>query len=492
MAGVKISALPAVPAAPQLTDIMPEVQPPVGGVTYKVTLNQLLTLFQANIQIAESQVTNLVTDLAAKVNRSGDTMTGFLILNADPVLPLGAATKQYVDSIAQGLNILTACYAASTVALTVTYSNGVAGVGATLTNAGAQATFSIDGVTPPLNSRILIKNQVSTFQNGIYTVTNVGSGATNWILTRATDYDQASEINPGDFVLINFGTANTATAWIETATVTTVGTDPILWSAFGSVVALPLALASGGTGAALTASNGGIFYSTATTGAILAGTATARQMLQSGATAPPAWSTSTWPATTTINQILFSSAANVVGGISTANSSILITSAGGVPSFSTTIPSHTTDSITFSPTTHGLVGTNTNDAAAAGYVGELQQVIISSGSAVSLTTNTAANVATLSLGAGDWDLYGNVDIVAASVGASFFICWISSISATAPAQPLFNGLNLTTALIQSTTSLNAPFATIQLNGTTNVFLSAFATFAGTLSVCGGLYARRRR
>lgn len=94
-----------------------------------------------------------------------------------------------------------------------------------------------------------------------------------------------------------------------------------------------LALSKGGTNANLTASLGGIFYSTATAGAILSGTATARQMLQSGASAAPTWSTATWPATTTINQLLYSSAANVVGGVTAANSAILASTSTGVPTF---------------------------------------------------------------------------------------------------------------------------------------------------------------
>jgi hypothetical protein len=108
----------------------------------------------------------------------------------------------------------------------------------------------------------------------------------------------------------------------------------------------PITLAQGGTNANLTASNGGIFYSTATAGAILAGTATARQMLQSGATGAPAWSTSTWPATTTANAVLFSSATNTVGEIASAASAVLITSVGSVPSFSQTLPSAVQTNIT--------------------------------------------------------------------------------------------------------------------------------------------------
>ena len=100
---------------------------------------------------------------------------------------------------------------------------------------------------------------------------------------------------------------------------------------------LPTSLALGGTNAALTASNGGIFYSTASAGAILSGTATANQMLQSGASGAPSWSTATYPATTTANQLLYSSSNNVVGGLSTTGSTCLVTNSSGVLSLSSSM-----------------------------------------------------------------------------------------------------------------------------------------------------------
>lgn len=103
-----------------------------------------------------------------------------------------------------------------------------------------------------------------------------------------------------------------------------------------------LGLTRGGTAASLTASNGGIVYSTASDLAILAGTATAGQMLQSGASTTPAWSTSTYPATNAVNTLLYASSANVMAALATANSSVLVTSAGGVPSLSTTLPASLT------------------------------------------------------------------------------------------------------------------------------------------------------
>jgi hypothetical protein len=90
---------------------------------------------------------------------------------------------------------------------------------------------------------------------------------------------------------------------------------------------LPTSLALGGTNANLTASNGGIFYSTGSAGAILSGTATANQILLSGSSSAPAWSTTTYRATTTANELLYSSDTNIVGGLSTANSACLVSDA---------------------------------------------------------------------------------------------------------------------------------------------------------------------
>lgn len=163
---------------------------------------------------------------------TGGTLTGDLTLNGNPSTPNQAANKAYVDAISGGFDFTNSCYAGSTVSLTATYANGAAGIGATLTNSGTQAAFSIDGVSPAINSRILIKNQSSTFQNGIYDLTVVGSGATNWVLTRSSDYDTSVEIQPGNIVAVDFGTSNAGTTWLQTATVTIVGTDPILFSQF--------------------------------------------------------------------------------------------------------------------------------------------------------------------------------------------------------------------------------------------------------------------
>ena len=135
------------------------------------------------------------------------------------------------------------------------------------------------------------------------------------------------------------GTAVTAATQSPLTNNTTVSTTAYTDSAVAAgAVTFPISFAHGGTNANLTASNGGVFYSTSSAGAILSGTATALQMLQSGASGAPSWSTATYPATTTVNQLLYSSSANTVVGLATANNSILATGAGGIPALTTSLP----------------------------------------------------------------------------------------------------------------------------------------------------------
>jgi len=128
------------------------------------------------------------TTLSADLNANSNKITNL----AAPTNAGDAANKAYVDGVAEGLHIHAASYAATTANLNATYSNGTSGVGATLTNAGTQAAFTTDGVSPAINARILVKSQTNTFENGIYTLTTVGTVSTNWVLTRATDFDTAA------------------------------------------------------------------------------------------------------------------------------------------------------------------------------------------------------------------------------------------------------------------------------------------------------------
>jgi hypothetical protein len=126
------------------------------------------------------------------------------VASGTPSQALELVTKQYVDNIASGINAHDAVVAATTGALTATYNNNTNGIGATLTNSGAQSALVIDNVSLLSGDRVLVKNQATTLQNGIYVVTTVGTGSTNWVLTRASDYDQsiAGEVAAGDTTFV--------------------------------------------------------------------------------------------------------------------------------------------------------------------------------------------------------------------------------------------------------------------------------------------------
>ena len=165
--------------------------------------------------------------------------------------------KLYVDSTAQGLNFHEACQYASTANFTAAYNNGVSGVGATLTNSGALAAFAIDGYTfvspGDIGKRVLIKDQTTASENGVYTVTTVGSGAIAWVLTRATDFDTAgtgaNQIDAGDFFYILNGTAYANTSWVQqTPLPITVGVTSIVFIQFGAAFSGVASFSAGTTG----------------------------------------------------------------------------------------------------------------------------------------------------------------------------------------------------------------------------------------------------
>jgi hypothetical protein len=184
------------------------------------------TVDGVDIAARDADLTTTTNTANAALPKAGGTMTGNLVLNADPTASLQAATKQYVDTIAAaGIHYHTPARVEAPANLPSTYDNGTSGVGATLTNSGTQVAIVIDGIALSSSDRVLVYQQTDPAHNGVYTVTTVGSVSTNWVLTRATDADSYGPSDPdalgqGDAFFISAGDTGAG----ETYVMTTVGT----------------------------------------------------------------------------------------------------------------------------------------------------------------------------------------------------------------------------------------------------------------------------
>ena len=179
-----------------------------------------------------------------------------ITLTQNPTAALDVATKQYVDNlVATGIVYHTPVkyeVPNTTGNLNATYDNGVAGVGATLTNAGTLAAFTPDGVVAQVGDRILVYNQTNQFENGVYEVTTVGDGSTPWVLTRTTDTDSyglndSNSLGEGSTVFVSSG--NTGAG--ETYTCNTSGTITFGTTAITFVQVAKTPIYSAGTGLSL-------------------------------------------------------------------------------------------------------------------------------------------------------------------------------------------------------------------------------------------------
>lgn len=165
------------------------------------------TISDFDTQVRTSKVTDL-TAPTASFSMNSQKITNL----ATPTDATDATTKAYVDAVTEGLHIHASARAATTanVTLASALENG----------------DSLDGITLATNDRILVKNQTTESENGIYVVQASGQP------TRATDFDTATEVDSGDFIFVSSGTVNGNTGWVQTSKPATIGTDPIIFSQF--------------------------------------------------------------------------------------------------------------------------------------------------------------------------------------------------------------------------------------------------------------------
>jgi len=178
------------------------------------------TLTTTELNYVDGVTSSIQTQLDGKLDESGGTMTGAIAMGTNKITGLGAptdatdaATKAYVDSAAQGIDWKASVRAATTAAVTLA--------------SDLEAGDVIDGVTLVAGDRILVKNQATGSQNGIYVVETSGAP------TRSTDADANAEVTANFAVFVEEGTAQADSGWVLTNNgAITVGTTALAFTQF--------------------------------------------------------------------------------------------------------------------------------------------------------------------------------------------------------------------------------------------------------------------
>ena len=316
------------------------------------TINQLFYISSANnlSGLASANSAVLVTSSTGAPTFSSSMTNGQLIIGSSGATPVTATLTQGTGiSITNGAGTITI----STTGLVSSVSgttNRITSTGGTTpvidiaaTYVGQTSITTLGTITSGTwNSNIISSVYGGTgVNNGANTITLAGNFITSGAFsTTLTSTNTTNVILPTTGTLATTSQLPTPSALTKVddtnVTLTLSGTPSTALLQPTTITAGwtgQLPLTRGGTNASLTASDGGIFYSTSTAAAILSGTATANQVLLSGLSSAPSWSLATYPSSTTINGVLYSSANNVISEITTANSSTLITNGSGVPSW---------------------------------------------------------------------------------------------------------------------------------------------------------------
>lgn len=165
------------------------------------------TISDFDAQVRTSRLDQMAAPTAA-VTLNAQRLTNL----AAPTADSDAATKAYVDAARSGLDVKASVRAASTanVAGTYTAAGGTSGRGQLTAMPNA-----VDGVTLAANDRVLLKDQTTGAQNGIWVVTTLGTGA-DGVWDRASDFDADAEVTSGAFSFVEEGTTNDNTGWVLT------------------------------------------------------------------------------------------------------------------------------------------------------------------------------------------------------------------------------------------------------------------------------------
>ena len=218
-----------------------------GATTTSLAGLQQLDVDNVRVDTNTISTTNTNGDLVLSPNGTGTVTVPSGYKNRTGFGANSLVSKEYVDAIKQALDVKDSVRLATTANLGSNYNNA----GGTLTNSGSNAALQLDGVTVVAADRVLVKDQSSAAENGIYVVTTVGDGATAWVLTRADDANVSAEMTGGVFTFVEEGTVGADNGYVFTHNgAPTLGTTALTVSQFsgaGQIVAGDALSKSGNT-----------------------------------------------------------------------------------------------------------------------------------------------------------------------------------------------------------------------------------------------------
>lgn len=447
------------------------------AVNFSAGTKEVFLTYPAERAVYEDSTGKVTATSFGSITADSAALTTGTISTA-PTSGTDIANKTYVDSlVSTAVHFHTPVRVESPDSagnLNATYNNGTAGVGATLTNAGTQAALVIDGVTLSVADRVLIYNQTDATQNGVYTVTNTGSGSTNWVLTRATDADTYEVSSPdGLSAGSTFFVTSGDTGAGETYTCNTTGVITFGTTAINFVQIADSSLYTAGTGLTLSGTQFSITNTAVTAGSY------------GSASAVPTFTVNAQGQLTAASNTNIAIASGAVSGLA-ASATTDTTNAGNISSG--TLPTGrlsgsytgitgvgTLTAGTWNATTLGIAYGGTGQTTAANAINALLPTQTGNSGYYLTTNGTAASWAavaspgngTLTLAVSGTGLSGSASFTANQSGNSSFTVTSNATSANTVSTIVARDAsgNFSAGTITATLSGNASTATTATNAT---------------------------